>query len=212
MTNQEKLEAVTAVLAQLEELDLEDRWAVLEQALEISTAAKPPELKIMQDTDPAIKPRECDNLGLMVYWHSRYVLGDSQPTCCSKTWFEDNVDPKGVYLPLFIYDHSGITMQTKPFTCPFDSGQIGWIYASPEAIKTAFPGVTFEEAQVHALKALEFEVKDFDCHLRGQVWGFEYGDDSCWGFVGDELEATGIKEYLPEVAHSQLEAAWEART
>ena len=36
---------------------------------------------------------------------------------------------KYIILPLFLYDHSGITMSTGPFSCPWDSGQVGWIYA-----------------------------------------------------------------------------------
>ena len=35
-----------------------------------------------------------------------------------------------VILPLYLYDHSGITMNTCGFSCPWDSGQVGWIYAS----------------------------------------------------------------------------------
>ena len=40
----------------------------------------------------------------------------------------DSLD-KYIILPLYLYDHSGITMSTGPFSCPWDSGQVGWIYA-----------------------------------------------------------------------------------
>lgn len=43
----------------------------------------------------------------------------------------DSLD-KYVILPLFLYDHSGITMSTSVFSCPWDSGQVGWIYASKQ--------------------------------------------------------------------------------
>jgi len=43
----------------------------------------------------------------------------------------DSLD-KYIILPLFLYDHSGITMSTGPFSCPWDSGQVGWIYASKQ--------------------------------------------------------------------------------
>ncbi len=36
---------------------------------------------------------------------------------------------KHVILPLYLYDHGGITMSTGPFSCRWDSGQVGWIYA-----------------------------------------------------------------------------------
>ena len=36
-------------------------------------------------------------------------------------------------LPLYLYDHGGITMSTNPFSCPWDDGgQVGWIYASKQ--------------------------------------------------------------------------------
>ena len=40
-----------------------------------------------------------------------------------------------VILPLYLYDHSGITISTRPFSCPWDSGQVGWIYASKDTFR-----------------------------------------------------------------------------
>jgi hypothetical protein len=44
---------------------------------------------------------------------------------------QDILDDLGKYviLPLYLYDHGGITMSIGPFSCPWDSGQVGWIYA-----------------------------------------------------------------------------------
>ena len=41
---------------------------------------------------------------------------------------------KGYYtiLPLYLYDHSGLSMNTSGFSCPWDSGQVGWIYCNNE--------------------------------------------------------------------------------
>ena len=91
-------------------------------------------LRIVQDEDPVNPRLDFDNLGKMICFHKRYNLGD-----------EHNIDPvdfngwddmavhltkahdAAVILPLFLYDHSGITLQTSPFSCPWDSGQIGFI-------------------------------------------------------------------------------------
>ncbi len=43
-----------------------------------------------------------------------------------------------VILPLDLYDHSGITMNTTGFHCPWDSGQVGYIYVMPEDIRKEF--------------------------------------------------------------------------
>lgn len=94
-------------------------------------------LIIERDSDP-ISPREWDNLGTIVYWHPRYVLGDvyvpkdrySSPEEVLKHECGDENDI--VYLPVYLYDHSGLTINTTGFHCPWDSGQVGWIYAEKD--------------------------------------------------------------------------------
>jgi hypothetical protein len=39
---------------------------------------------------------------------------------------------------LYLYDHGGITISTGPFSCPRDSGQVGFIYASHKQIRDHF--------------------------------------------------------------------------
>ena len=91
-------------------------------------------------------PREWDNLGTMVCGHRRYDLGDEQAQNIGlysswEEWLENEVlIPNGgeenvVYLPLYLYDHSGITMNTTGFSCPWDSGQVGWIYATKDRFR-----------------------------------------------------------------------------
>lgn len=107
-----------------------------------------------------------------------------------------------VILPLYLYDHSGITMNTAGFSCPWDSGQVGWIYADKEAIRKEYGEVTPESLE-KAEKLLEGEVKDYDYYLTGQCYGFQLfkGDeeiDSCWGFLGDIRDVQDdVKGYLP---------------
>jgi len=48
-------------------------------------------------------------------------------------------------------------------------------------------------------------------YLRGEVWGYITGNDSCWGFFGDTLEETGLPDFIPEDVKDQLEKAWENR-
>lgn len=108
-----------------------------------------------------------------------------------------------VILPLYLYDHSGITMSTGAFSCPWDSGQVGWIYADAEKIKEEYGEVT-PETIGKAKELLESEVKSYDYYLTGQCYGFQLfeGDtevDSCWGFLGDIRDVQNdVKEYLPE--------------
>lgn len=47
----------------------------------------------------------------------------------------DNYGEHAVVLPLYLYDHGGITMNTGGFSDPWDSGQVGFIFVSKEKIK-----------------------------------------------------------------------------
>ena len=102
-------------------------------------------LKIIYD-DSAESPREWYNIGTMVYSHRRYKLGDeeAQNTDDYNNWDEwlegEVLEPNGgednvVFLPLYLFDHSGVTMNTTGFSCPWDSGQVGWIYATKEKFR-----------------------------------------------------------------------------
>lgn len=142
---------------------------------------------ICPDPDPG-NPREMwDNAGTMVCFHRRYTLGDKHdfPTPeAFRLWWEEYGEG-GTLLPLYLYDHSGITMRTTPFTCPWDSGQVGWIYlTAKDAAK---------ERIVDPEKCLRGEVEDYDNYLTGNVYGFSVEDsegeilDCQWGFIGLEL-------------------------
>jgi len=79
------------------------------------------------------------------------------------TWMEENL----CILPVYMYDHSGITINTKPFSCMWDSGQVGFIYATKEHCNRL--GVNFTEAE----KILEGEIQLLDQYLTGDVWNAE---------------------------------------
>lgn len=175
--------------------------------------------KIVQDTDPE-SPREWDNLGTMVCWHRNYRLGDEQPKCDPD---EYEIPEGSEVLPLYLYDHSGITMSTGAFGCPWDSGQVGFIYVTAERIRAEY-GDDSPESREKARAVLTGEVKVYDQYLTGDIWGFEifkvnececcgHNDpesvDSCWGFYGDALE--DMKGHVDPEYHAALEQAWEDR-
>jgi len=163
-------------------------------------------IKIYQDPDPQ-NPRDNDNFGTMVCFHSHYMLGDSNHGLRNEDFFSwDGLKgclirekDAAVILPLYLYDHSGITINTTPFGCRWDSGEVGFIYATRQnirdnyGIKRIWKG-TLETAE----KLLEAEVKEYDRYLTGQVYGYMIEDadgedvDSCWGYNGEPAEI--IKE------------------
>jgi hypothetical protein len=148
-------------------------------------------IEIHNDSDNE-SPREWDNLGTMVCFHRRYNLGDKHSMTVEEA--KAFVNRKDVIsLPLYLYDHSGITMNTTGFSCPWDSGQVGFIYVTKEKIRKEY-GVkrnVTKKLIARIIGYLKNEVETYDNFLTGNVYGFKIMDaegtdiDSCWGFYGD---------------------------
>lgn len=175
-------------------------------------------IEIIQDESPE-SPRTWDNFGKMICFHGRYDLGDDHNYKSSqfdgwedlKQHLIDNEDAV-VILPLYLYDHSGITMNTTGFSCPWDSGQVGWIYCTNEDLKELEQTHSGQPLEERAKVLLEGEVETYDRYLRGEIYGYsisklstcDHGHehkesiDSCWGYYGVEDcmdEAESIVEY-----------------
>jgi hypothetical protein len=115
-----------------------------------------------------------------------------------------------VIKPLFLYDHSVQSISTDSFIgrahhADWDSGQVGVVYASFDAIKKEYGSVTPENIE-KAQKVINGEVDAYDHYIRGESYGFrllENGEEmnSCWGFLGDfDAVIKNISDYLPKEA------------
>jgi hypothetical protein len=116
-----------------------------------------------------------------------------------QNWMDSNVFIKGVYM----YEHSGVTVKTSPFSCRWDSGQLGYIYLTKEEAKKQLGIKRFTKKQQQNIYGyLEGEIETFDDYLTGNVYGFivenEEGEeiDSCWGFYGDNHMKNGISDHV----------------
>jgi len=116
-----------------------------------------------------------------------------------------------VILPLYLYDHSGITMSTGPFGCIFDSGQVGWIVCDNETIKREWDG-----DRELAEEYLRSQVEVYDDYLTGNVYGFVVEEwdgegwecvDSCFGFYGHDIRTNGMADHLDDELIDLAEAA-----
>lgn len=161
-------------------------------------------LKVFYDHDDVHDPRSVDNLGKLVCWHKKYNLGDMHnfPEPCD--FHNEIIDEENHILPVYLYDHSGLSIQTTPFHCTWDSGQLGYIYVSHERCEKE--NITKQ----NALSMLQAEINLYNQYLNGEVYGYQlykkkecptcnHSDldeiDSCWGFYGDDY-LKQIKEYL----------------
>lgn len=106
-------------------------------------------------------------------------------------------------MPLFLYDHSGITMSTSRFSDPWDSGQVGVIAISHAKIKEIFmTNEITEEVLEKAKKLMEAEVAEYDAYLTGDVYGYVIEDkqgeevESTWGYYGHKYALETLEESL----------------
>jgi hypothetical protein len=170
--------------------------------------------------DMAESPREWDNLGHIVCFHRRYDLGDKHDLTTDMFEGREEMErylikkKKAIIIaPLFLYDHSVLRIKIGSFYgllpqghAEFDSGQIGFIYATEEDIRKEY-GVKkiTKKLKERVRELLENEVKIYDNYIRGYVFAFiveKDGEviDSCGGYFGD-IEKSG----LLDEAHNNIE-------
>lgn len=135
---------------------------------------------ITQDSNPQ-NPRKYDNLGTMVCFHNRYSLGDDYHNLKSSD-FNDWKDLSDylikernavVILPLYLLDHSGLSISISSFNDKWDSGQIGFIYISREyALKEYGGKIVTKATKEKIINYFKGEVETYDQYLKGDVYGF----------------------------------------
>lgn len=169
------------------------------------------EISIVYDENAESPRTAWDNATKMVCFHGRYTLGDEHGYSHNdyNSWQEMAAaiieDEKPLIIkPLYMYDHSGITISTGGFSCPWDSGQIGFVYITQKEVDTI--GLDTDRLD----EILEGEVEDYDKYLRGEVFGFkvykietcdkghEHKEllDSCYGYYDEEDALSEAKGYI----------------
>lgn len=172
-------------------------------------------IEIEAETDPLNPRKDWDNLGIISAAHSQYSLSDKgayKITGELSGWDEEEkalIEETGavVVLPLYLYDHGGITINTSGFSCPWDSGRLGFIYATRKSVDNilGIKKIT-ERAKKRIEAALISEVKTFDNYLTGEVYYYNIEGPAgeavggCGGWFGDE----GLKD-LEKEAQGEIE-------
>lgn len=202
-------------------------------------------IRITPDDCPSNPREEWDNAGRMVGWHNRYNLGDPGLGFAKKRgqtvqfphpsdfqeWREETegkADGPLVVLPLWLYDHSGITIYVGngPLAMDaagWDSGQVGYIYMTTKKANEEWPvgeGRTVEQQREQVIACLKAEVQTYDQFLTGQVYCYTVEDsagdvrDSCCGFYGLDYciqEAKSQAEWLAKQVDAAREREMEMR-
>lgn len=178
------------------------------------------EIQIQYDRFPS-NPRRNSNVGIIAVEPSnRYIESETPHT------IRFSVDPAvdlevlktdfgaRVIVPLYVLDHSGVSFRTTPFCDPWDSGQIGWVYATDETIRTCLGDVDLTcDTQVQRVKqAMSEEIEEFNSYYNGEVFRYFVYDrldpaadpmDECGGYYTiDEARqgALNFVEWLQKVS------------
>lgn len=189
-------------------------------------------------------PRDMENLAVLYCWHPDYVLGDEQFGHGDHDSMEDVIEylrterKAIVILPLFLLDHSGISMRSGPAIdleawssadiesrgrfvgdeAGWDTTHVGYAYTTAAIVEKL--GVANEPDEIK--RQVVVEVEEYDRFLRGEVYGYVIEDDegthldSCWGFLGYEYfeeEVARQVEYAKDVRDRERTEAdyWRAR-
>lgn len=132
--------------------------------------------------------KDQDNLTKMVCFHKRYILGDKHEYNHGdyNGWdamersikYRENVV---VIAPLYLYDHSGITINTTGFNCPWDSGQVGFVFITKKEARKWFGWKRITKERKEKLKErLLSDVKEYDNYLTGMQYKFDIYKKKEW--------------------------------
>ena len=114
-----------------------------------------------------------------------------------------------VFLPVYRYRHGGDALSTVPYSDPWDSGQIGWIYATREQVRERFG--TWNDFTVPLCKqVLENEIQTYSDYLKGENYVYDLISDRT-GEVIDGGLWTGDIESLKAFAFNGIAGRQERR-
>lgn len=184
-------------------------------------------VEIHIDEDPINPRKDCDNEDVMVVFHKKYALGDDVSKHGYRkddfsSWDEleaqiiKDHDPV-VIKPIYMYDHSGITIATTPFSCKWDSGQIGFVFMPKKGAYAAYMTKRITKAiKAKCEQYIDATIKEYDAFISGDIYcynivdedGNDVEDGSCGGFYGMEevkKEATEVAKALDAMPKPEKE-------
>lgn len=175
--------------------------------------------KVIVDDCPE-NPRDVsDNACIMGCFHSRHNLENNTKFPNTPEGLKEfldflaNNEDRLFKVHLYIYDHSGITISTKPFNDSWDSYFVGFAYVRKDKFLKEFGYDEWnKEAEERATAVINSEVEEYDHYIKGEVYGYEIrkvGEEevleSCWGFIGDDEQCLKEAEAVAKVLNDEYE-------
>lgn len=182
-------------------------------------------IRINYDSDVEESPRAMDeDLGVLLTFHRRVDFTDKYAPKIDTKQFASLEDIKKylikehgaiVILPVYMLDHSGISLSTTPFNDPWDSGQLGFIYTTRERILDGFGQKRLSKIlKENAVSLLEAEIKRLSQYASGEVYAYVIDPESD-ADLNDKHDLRGGNfydvEYAVNCAKNEVDglAAWD---
>jgi len=166
--------------------------------------------------DSAESPREWDNLTKMLFFGKHKHLGDKHNINADdyNGWNELEEAIKKEYdvvmiKKVYAYIHSDMTISTQSFSCPWDSGVLGFVIITKADLRKEYNWKVLTQKRINEVynrldNIMDGEVKILDYYVSGDVYGFRIEDkngdieDSCYGFYGYDIQNNGILDYMTD--------------
>ena len=122
-------------------------------------------------------PLEYSDVNLVAF-HGRYTLGN-QPQFKTPAEFAEYIDPmlkkdQAVVFPVYMMDHSGLTVKLGPFSgshAAWDSGKIGYVYATKQALRDFYNVKRLMKKHINKYAEYVISILDqYTSYLNG--WGY----------------------------------------
>ena len=177
-----------------------------------------------QDRLNATYDNSCSAIGVTGgdFWKAHDQVVDRQARLISAEF-----DKHYLSLPVYLFDHSGVSLGTSAYSCRWDSGQVGFICLPKKSVPNHFNG-TIECAQAAALDCLEVEIGELSMYMGGSVYcldvesvdfvnvsegehaieelDWEY-EASCSGFIGGDVTNNGMLDHVEDRLTDNLKLA-----
>ncbi len=149
-------------------------------------------------------PREWADSSTLCTAHRNYGFGGValSHTCTSlHDAFRHHLQDEGlterdiICCDVYLYEHSGIALSTAPFSCSWDSGQLGYIYEKRSDIRAEFDVKRISpQLEQIIFDRLDSEIETLGYWANGEVYYYEVEGEICGGFFGSDHEASGLIE------------------
>lgn len=154
-------------------------------------------------SDYQYDPRKFNEyVGSLALYHKRYNLTNDESITLDEA-YKIETSNDYICLPVYGYDHGGLTIRTHRFPCPYDSGRLGITYVSKEKLKIMYNVKRISnKLKNKIIEYLENELAEYNCYLTGDIYDIIICDaednelDSFSGFYGYDKALAEAQSYV----------------